>query len=236
MKKKLIAVISGASSGIGKEVSILLAENGYHVILLSRKIKLLKRISNKIKKNGGLSDYFKCDISNYINLKNVKKKIDKIGEVDIVINNAGVGLFSKLEEIKYADWMLQINVNLTGSFLISQAFLKNMKKRKEGSIVFINSIAGKYGFPFSAAYVASKFGLRGLADSMRNELREDNIRVISIYPGAVDTPFWKDKELDFDTKKMLDCKDVASAIMNAIKANKNTVYEDLVIRGISGNL
>jgi len=236
MKQQPIAIISGASSGIGKELSFLLSKNNFHVILLSRKIISLKKNHAQITKYGGKANFFKCDVTSQKDIQKVKQKVEQMGDVEVIINNAGVGIFSKFEDINYNDWKLQLDVNLTGSFLVSQTFINNMKKRKTGTIIFINSVAGKYGFPYSAAYVASKFALRGFADSLRNEFREDNIRVASVYPGAVNTPFWKDKKLDFDSNKMLTSKEVSKVVLNIIQADNNTVYEDVVIRGIAGNL
>ena len=101
-----------------------------------------------------------------------------------------MGKFSKIEKTSIKDWDNQINTNLRGPFLITRQFVGKMIKKKEGKIIFINSVAGKHGYPYSSAYVSSKFGLRGLADSLRNELREHNIKVISIHPGAINTNFW----------------------------------------------
>ena len=128
-----------------------------------------------------------------------------------------------------------MNTNLTGAFLMSKIVLKNMIIKKEGKIVFINSVAGKKAYPFSSAYVSSKFGLTGFASSLREELRQDNIKVISIHPGSIDTPFWDNINFDFPKDQMLSSKDVAQTIVEAILAPNNLVCEELVIRRTAGD-
>jgi len=110
-----------------------------------------------------------------------------------------------------------------------------MKRRKKGTLVFMNSVAGKKGYPYSAAYVASKYGMRGLADSLREELREDNIKVISIHPGAVDTPFWDGAGVNFPREEMLDTNTLAQSIVHAIQSPGNFTIEELVVRRTAGD-
>ena len=107
---------------------------------------------------------------------------------------------------------------------------------KEGKIIFINSVAGKYGYPYSAAYVSSKFGLRGLADSLRNELREHNIKVISIHPGAINTNFWDNIKGDFPKDQMLTSECIATFVLQAIISPDNAVVEEMVIRRTAGDM
>ena len=110
-----------------------------------------------------------------------------------------------------------------------------MKQKKKGSLIFINSVAGKKGYAYSAAYVASKFGLRGLAESLREELRGDNIKVVSIYPGAVDTPFWDDIQSDFPREEMLNSDALAESIVHTIQAAGNFTVEEMVVRRTAGD-
>ena len=110
-----------------------------------------------------------------------------------------------------------------------------MIKKKEGKIIFINSVAGKYGYPYSSAYVSSKFGLRGFSASIREELREYNIKVISIHPGAIDTPFWDKSKVDFRRNEMLSSQDVADWIINTILAKNTVVHEEVIIRRTAGD-
>ena len=110
-----------------------------------------------------------------------------------------------------------------------------MIKRKSGKIVFINSVAGINPYPNGSAYVASKYALRGFASSIREELREHNIKVISFHPGAIDTPFWDNSKVDFPRNEMLSSQDVADSIINTILAKNNVVHEEVIIRRTAGD-
>ena len=110
-----------------------------------------------------------------------------------------------------------------------------MVSRKTGKLVFINSVAGINAYPYSSAYVASKFGLRGFTSSLREELREHNIKVISVHPGAIDTPFWNNVNADFPKDEMMSSDDVAESIVHAILAPNNVVQEEIIIRRTGGD-
>ena len=110
-----------------------------------------------------------------------------------------------------------------------------MKKKKHGKLLFINSVAGLNPYSGSSAYVSSKYGLRGFSASLREELREYNIKVISIHPGAVNTSFWDGIDLDFNKNDMLSSEDVSKTILHTILAPNNTVCEEIVIRRTAGD-
>ena len=230
-----VAIITGASSGIGKCLSIDLAEIGYRVILVARSNQKLQKLSDKIKAKGRECLIIPADIAIPNEIEKIKRQANSYGDVSLVINNAGVGKFNKIEDVTLDDWNLQIDVNLRGSFLVSQAFIPNMKKIKKGKLVFINSVAGKQAYPYSSVYVSSKHALRGLADSLREELREDNIKVISIHPGAINTPFWNSTGTDFPKEEMLKVENVSKTIINAIEAPENCTVEEMLIRRTKGD-
>ena len=229
------AVITGASTGIGKSLAWQLADAGYRLVLAARSEDKLQAIAKEIQQKGGESLPVTTDVSQPEQIKILKEKALDFGNVSVVINNAGTGKFSNIENVTLADWNRQIDVNLRASFLVSQAFIPHMKQKKKGSLIFINSVAGKKGYAYSAAYVASKFGLRGLAESLREELREDSIKVVSIYPGAVDTPFWDDIQSDFPRKEMLNSDALAESIVHTIQAAGNFTVEEMVVRRTAGD-
>ena len=229
------AVITGASTGIGKSLAWQLADAGYRLVLAARSEDKLQAIAKEIQQKGGESLPVPTDVSQSEQIKTLKEKALDFGNVSVVVNNAGTGKFSNIENVTLADWNRQIDVNLRASFLVSQAFIPHMKQKKKGSLIFINSVAGKKGYAYSAAYVASKFGLRGLAESLREELREDNIKVVSIYPGAVDTPFWDDIQSDFPRKEMLNSDALAESIVHTIQAAGNFTVEEMVVRRTAGD-
>jgi short-subunit dehydrogenase len=229
------AVITGASSGVGKSLAIQLSDAGYKVVLAARSEDKLNAIAEEIQKMGGNCLVVPTDVSQPEQINNLKDRTLEYGDVFVVINNAGLGKFCKIEDVTLEDWNRQLDVNLRATFLVSQAFIPGMKRRKKGTLVFMNSVAGKKGYPYSAAYVASKYGMRGLADSLREELREDNIKVISIHPGAVDTPFWDGAGVNFPREEMLDTNTLAQSIVHAIQSPGNFTIEELVVRRTAGD-
>ena len=235
MNENKTAVITGGSTGIGKNIGILLSQNKYHVILISRNKENLKLVQKEINKSGNKCQIIAADISKKLDINKIFSKLKKIDNIDVLVNNAGLGIFNKLENISCDEWDIQIDTNLKGAFLITQEIVPKMIKNKMGKIVFINSVAGLNPYPYSSVYVASKYGLRGFSNSLREELREHNIKVISVYPGAVDTPFWNKIKVDFPRNEMLSPEDVSSSIVHAILAPNNIVQEELVIRRTAGD-
>ena len=229
------AVITGSSSGVGKSLAIQLSDAGYKVVLAARSEDKLNAIAEEIQKMGGNCLVVPTDVSQPEQINNLKDRTLEYGDVFVVINNAGLGKFCKIEDVTLEDWNRQLDVNLRATFLVSQAFIPGMKRRKKGTLVFMNSVAGKKGYPYSAAYVASKYGMRGLADSLREELREDNIKVISIHPGAVDTPFWDGAGVNFPREEMLDTNTLAQSIVHTIQSPGNFTIEELVVRRTAGD-
>ena len=229
-----IAIVTGASTGLGQSISLKLALKGYKVVLASRDEEKLNNIYKIINKGGGQSQVIVTDVSKESDIKNLYSKID-LGKVDVVINNAGFGVFNKVQKISSNEWDNQMNTNLRGAFLMTRYITESMINRKTGKLVFINSVAGINAYPYSSAYVASKFGLRGFTSSLREELREHNIKVISVHPGAIDTPFWNNVNVDFPKDEMMSSDDVAESIVHAILAPNNVVQEEVVIRRTGGD-
>lgn len=235
MKNK-VAIITGASTGIGKYMSIELSKKEYTVILISRDKNKLQPVKNIIDKSGNKCIILESDVSKKSSIENLFKKIKSYKSIDILINNAGLGIFNKIENTTYSDWDIQMDTNLKGSFMMTKNIVPIMKNNNNGKIVFINSIAGLKAYPYSSAYVATKYGLRGFTSSIREELREHNIKVISVHPGAINTPFWDDIKGDFPRDKMLLSEDVAKSIIDAILSPNNMVQEEIVIRATSGDI
>ena len=232
---KPIAVITGASTGIGEQISLKLSNNNFHVILISRRKDKLLKVKEQIEDSGNQCQIIAADISKLDLISHIKDQIDFPENVEVLVNNAGVGFFNKIEDITIKDWEQQINTNLRGSFLMTQFFVPYMVANKSGKIIFINSVAGLSPYPFASAYVASKYALTGLSSSLREELREYNIKVISVHPGAVDTPLWDKSESNFPRDEMLSAKDVSDMTVQAILAPNNVVCEEIIIRRTAGD-
>ena len=229
------AIVTGASSGLGKALSLLLSSQGYAVVLIGRSEKKLKSVKRKILSNGGVSSICVADLGCSKGLEKIKKEIDDYDSISILINNAGCGFFGSIESISVKQWDQQFNVNIKAPFLISQMVIPKMKKERKGSIVFINSVAGIQNFIYSTGYVSSKFALRGFAGSLREELRKFNIKVMSVFPGAINTPFWDKIEHSFNKEEMLDLNDCAEMILKNILSKGNLVVEELLLRRLAGD-
>jgi len=180
MKKVLI---TGASSGIGRATAIYLAQKGFIVYAGSRTPKKLSNIQNK-----NLIP-IKLDLTDS---KNIKEAISNIDKIDILINNAGYGLVSTIEDVTEEEMFEQFNINLFGLIRVTQAILPIMRREKSGIIINISSFLGKIGLPLLTLYNASKYAVEGVTDSLRYELKDFNIRVHSIMPGFFNTKFAKD--------------------------------------------
>lgn len=234
MDKKNI-LVTGASSGIGKYLAIELAKNNFNIILTSRAKHKLESTSEQVKQAGSTCHSISADLSDKDSIKELYDQTLKIGFVDTVVNNAGFGKFDKLQDVSADDWDAQISVNLRAPFLITKLFSEPMIKNKRGMFVYINSVAGKKAYPFSSAYVSSKFGLRGFTRSIREEFRDYGIKVVSVHPGAVDTGFWDKLDVDFPRHEMMSSQNVAKTISHAITVPENIVLEEIDIQRTAGD-
>ena len=226
---KPIAIVTGASTGIGRELAVELSNN-YFVYLVSRNINNLNKTKEIIVNNKNDCDIIAADISDQESVEKIYNTIHNKNNIELLINNAGIAIFKDISNTSIDDWDKTINVNLRGSFLMTKFAVEIFKLKKTGKIVFINSGAGLKPFKDSSAYVASKYGLRGFASSLREELRQFNVKVISVFPGAVDTPLWNNKNVDNIRQDMMNVNDLCQTIIHSINAPNNCVVEEILIK------
>ncbi len=231
---KPIAIITGASSGIGQSLAIELSDK-YFVYLVSRNIRNLNKTKKYIESKNNKCEIIISDITIEKSVNNLYKKIPNKNQIELLINNAGIAIFKDISNTSVDDWDKTINVNLRGAFLMTKSLIDNFKKKKNGKVVFINSGAGLKPFANSSAYVASKYALRGFASSIREELREFNIKVISVFPGAVNTPLWNNKNVEEIRKDMMSVDDLCQSIIHSINAPNNCVVEEILIKRTLGD-
>ena len=218
------AIITGSGRGIGKETAIILARHVKNIVVCSRTKNEIDEVVNEIRDMNGHVNVLgqKCDVSISSQVNSlVRSVVDRFGgeSIDILVNNAGVAFDKKLVDTTEDDWDQTINTNLKGAFLITKAVLPHMIQRKSGTILNVNSGAGKAGFIDLSSYCASKFGLAGLAESLSLEVKMYNIRVMTIFLGQVATRMWQDYDYGYYEKNkdnMLSPKNVAAKIVEMI--------------------
>jgi NAD(P)-dependent dehydrogenase (short-subunit alcohol dehydrogenase family) len=224
------AIVTGASSGIGKEVALRLLQSGAQVSLVSRNPD---RILHELPAGSNAKGYA-IDLGD---ISQVSAKIQTIvadmGGVDILINNAGMAYIGELIDMPLTEWQKLFDLNLTSIFQCLQATLPTMRSQKSGKVINVASIAAKQGFPNWGAYCASKFALLGLTQAIMLEEQPHGIKVMSICPGSVDTPLWDtlgDKvPPSFNRAAMLSPATVADAIMTLVNLPADAMINDFVI-------
>ena len=190
-----IAVITGASTGIGQSIAAAFAAEGAKTVLASRNREKLEAAAGEIRRTGGQAMVMATDVTvedEVISL--FRRTLDAFGRVDILVNNAGVSKGSPPDELSLEVWQRVLDVNLTGAFLCSREAFKIMKNQRSGRIISIGSVSAKVPRVNSAPYTTSKFGLEGLTRSLALDGREHGIAVSIIHPGNTMTPIWTGRE------------------------------------------
>ena len=231
-----VALITGASRGIGLALATALAAEGCDLILTSRHVKSLETPGREVTSMGVRALLKACDVRDPASVTALASAIRKhFRRVDILINNAGIAHAAlPVERLPYAQWKEVLDTNLTGTFLVTQAILPLMKKG--GTIVNNLSISATRVFPNSSAYNASKHGALGLTNTLREELRIRSIRVIALMPGATDTEIWNRLWPSAPRQKMMSANTIAEAVVSALVLPGNSTVEELVILPTSGTL
>jgi len=215
-----IAVVTGSSSGIGLSVVNALLDEGAEVFGLSRGETPVQRER---------FNWLPTDVTIEADVDRAFEAIhSRLGHVDLLVNNAGIGFFREVESIEPTDWRRLIDTNLTAAFLCSRKAVLSMKARKSGMIVNVGSVAGKRGIKGGTAYCASKFAINGFSESLMEELREFGIRVTCINPGSVRTPFFD--HAGIQSKKYLQPDDVALLIVSLARLPDGMLPDELTVR------
>ena len=226
------AVVTGGSKGIGLEVARALLSEGAAVVICGRDQAALDQALKNLQKStdGGKVAGYRADVSDSKQVEALFAFADKeLGKLDILINNAGMGIFRAAGELTVEEWDQVISTNLSGSFYCSRAAIERFQRNRGGSIINVSSLAGKNPFAGGAAYNASKFGLNGFSEAMMLDHRNDNIRVSYVMPGSVDTAF-----AGHETRHKSDWKiapeDIAQIVVDILRMPSRTLISRVEVR------
>ncbi len=230
-----VAWVTGSGRGIGRAIARILAQHGARVVLSARTVAEIEAVAAEINEAGKQAMAMPCDVRQADQVNRLVVGVQRTyGEIDILINNAGVAVFDKVTDISEGDWDAMSATNLKGAFLCTQAVLPGMIERKYGHIINVVSVAGKKPYYKCAGYCASKYGLLGFTEVLRMETREHGIRVTALMPGATDTQLWGERDVDHG--KMIQPEEIAESVIAILQAGEGATVEDLVIRPKGGDL
>ncbi len=228
--------ITGASSGIGKAAAKEFATVGCNVFASARRISELERLKDELGELGERVFIFPCNVASSTNVDQTVKKIVSDFKIDCLINNAGITSFKFAEDNSTNEINDIIKTNLLGSIYTIKSVLPFFKENNNGTIINILSVVVKKVFTKSSVYTASKMGLLGFSDSLREEVRKYNIRVINVIPGATETAMWSQEVRKKYSEHMIQPESIARIIVSAYLQKDKLVTEEIVIRPQEGDL
>jgi short-subunit dehydrogenase len=228
LKGKNVLLV-GASGGIGSNTAKLLSGSGAVLFLAARNIDKLKAVADAC----GVPDErtMSLDISNADEVNSLKEKyFGQLATIDILVNAAGIGIIKSMDTLSDDDFTKTLHYNLYAPFLLCKAFLPAMKEVKKGLIINIPGVLGKVPMAGAAAYSASKYGLVGMMQSIREELKRTDIRITNLFLGGVDSPFWDTIDLRVQRDKMVQSQEAAKAIWFLCQQPDSGVVSEMVLQ------
>jgi len=230
-------LVTGASQGIGAAIAKVFAQElkGARLALVARNVRGLQATAKACAKAGATAEVFQCDVANEASVGLMAEAVAaRFGTVNVLINNAGAFSMAPFAETTIGQFDEMISVNLRSAFLVTQAFLPAMVKRKHGDIFFMSSIAGLGAYPHSTAYCAAKFGVTGMAKVLRAETKDQGIRVCCVHPGATWSPSWSTSGVK--PERIMPAEDIARSILDVYRLGRRTVVEEIVYRPQLGDV
>jgi short-subunit dehydrogenase len=221
----LNALVTGASSGIGKLLALRLASQGARVALVARRVSELEAVADAIHGSGGEAMVLPCDVADRAAVFDAAEHaVRGLGSIDLLVNNAGYGHHRPFLTWDIDDMERLLQVNLFGTIYWTKALLPHMVERRRGWLVFMASVAGKIGVPDESAYAASKFAMVGLAEALSIELEDDGVHVLTVCPGTIRTDFFDQEALErmppVARRSMVSPDRLVDAIIKALAAGK----------------
>ncbi len=239
LSENATAVVTGASSGIGRATALALARKGTRLALLSRSHMLLEEVVNQAIAIGSRDAFFAVvDVRDEGAVNEVvATALDRFDRIDVLINSAGLSINGEVDGYPLADWRTVLDTNLTGTFLTCRAVLPAMRRQRGGQIVNISSGAGRNGIKEMAAYSAAKFGVIGFTESLALEVRHENIRVSTLLPGSVATDFSRkagaQQRTDAQIGYSMLPEEVAGVILSMIEQPDQAWTSEVVLRPLN---
>ena len=226
-----VAVVTGASKGIGKAIATALSDAGAKVVLAARTRDVVEQVATEFRETGADALAVPTDVTDVDSVQNlIQSTLDTYQSLDILINSAGNGIFGTVADFNPSDWDSVVNSNLKGVYLCAKYALPHLLAQQGGGqIINVLSIAAKVAFPASSAYCAAKAGALALTKVLAAEVRDKNIRVTAVLPGSVETPFWDDIPQHPDFEKMLKPEHVANAVLSVCQQPIGMVTEEIVV-------
>jgi 3-oxoacyl-[acyl-carrier protein] reductase len=226
-----VAIVTGASRGIGRAIGVALAGEGATVVLVGRAEPDLAETARRVRQVGGMAEIIPTELAHEQSIKNlVATTSERFGRLDILINNAGITHSAPLEQTRTEDLDRCWTVNARAPFLLCREALPLLRKAERASIVNISSVVGVKGYPLQSAYTASKHALRGMSIALAEELRGSNIRIHVICPGGVDTEMVSRVRPDIDKQDLIGPGEVAELVLYLVTHQGNAVVDELHIR------
>lgn len=222
-------VVAGATGGIGTQLVKLLVQSGAEVFMTGRNGDKLLALAEK--SSIPASHFLAADLGNASQMADLATAVlSNLGTPDILINAAGIGIIKPLEQLSVDDFNQSIQTNLVGTFLFVKSFLPAMKETKKGLIINIPGVLGKVPMAGAAAYSASKYGIVGMMQSIREELKRTEIRITNLFLGGVDSPFWENIDLKVQKDKMIREEEAARSIWFLCQQPASGVVSEMVLQ------
>lgn len=231
--KNRVAIITGASSGIGRAIALAMAGDGVRLVLTARRADKLQDLADEIATLGSDAIVVIGDVTLAETAETVTEAaLRAFGAIDVLVNNAGYAPPMMLVDLTEDVWDVTLNTCLKSMYLMTRAALPTMLRQDSGRIVQISSVAGKHGYATRTAYCAAKWGMQGFTEALREEIAETGIRIHTVHPGAVASDWWEnsdDPQAADILERMMDPEDIAQAVIWLLTQPDNVQIDEITV-------